>query len=190
MAPQVIVLNGTSSSGKTSIARCLQALLPEPWLTMGVDSLVTAMPPALLGLEAGLVFAPDGQIMVGPAMRTLQAAWSQGVAAMARAGVGIILDVVFLDGAVGQQRWRGVLSDLRVLWVGVRCDSPVAAAREAARGDRVQGMAAAQAALVHRGVNYDLAIDTTHASSEDCAQCIVDRIAAGLPQPQAKGYIV
>ncbi len=29
---QVIVLNGGSSSGKSGIARCLQAVLPDPWL--------------------------------------------------------------------------------------------------------------------------------------------------------------
>jgi chloramphenicol 3-O phosphotransferase len=29
---QVIVLNGGSSSGKTGIARCLQAILPRPWI--------------------------------------------------------------------------------------------------------------------------------------------------------------
>lgn len=34
------MLNGGSSSGKSGIARCLQAILPEPWLTVGVDMLV------------------------------------------------------------------------------------------------------------------------------------------------------
>src|SRR4029079_8988236 len=32
---QVIVLNGGSSSGKSGIARCLQAILPDPWLAFG-----------------------------------------------------------------------------------------------------------------------------------------------------------
>ena len=40
----VIVLNGGSSSGKTSIARCLQRLLGPTWLTLGVDDLVRALP--------------------------------------------------------------------------------------------------------------------------------------------------
>lgn len=37
---QVIVLNGGSSSGKSGIARCLQAVLPDPWLAVGVDMLI------------------------------------------------------------------------------------------------------------------------------------------------------
>jgi hypothetical protein len=52
----------------------------------------------------------------------------------------------------------------------------VAAAREATRDDRVRGMAASQATLVHRGVIYDIEIDTTRTSPGDCAQIIVDRI--------------
>jgi chloramphenicol 3-O phosphotransferase len=179
MPIQVIVLNGTSSAGKSSIARGLQSLLPQPWLTLGVDNLLTAIPPALLKSLDGVVIAPDGQITVGPALRRLDAAWSQGIAAMARAGAGIILDVVLLQGAAGQERWRNVFADLDVLWVGVRCDPLVAAAREAARGDRVPGMAAVQAPRVHQGVIYDIEVDTTHASPEDCARLVVDRVVAG-----------
>ncbi|MGH3152740.1 MAG: phosphotransferase-like protein [Streptosporangiaceae bacterium] len=42
---QVIVLNGGSSSGKTVIARCLQAILPRPWLRLSVDDFDrTALP--------------------------------------------------------------------------------------------------------------------------------------------------
>jgi chloramphenicol 3-O phosphotransferase len=178
MAVQVIVLNGGSSSGKSSIARCLQSLLPNPWLTLGVDDFLATLPPAMLASEDGIVIAPDGQIAVGPGLRALEAAWSQGVAAMARAGAGIILDMVFLNGAVGQKRWRIVLAELQVLWVGVKCDPLAATAREAARGDRVPGMAALQAHLVHQGVDYDMEVDTTETSPEGCARLIVDRVVA------------
>ena len=41
---QVIVLNAGSSSGKSGIARCLQAILPDLWLTVGVGALIRAMP--------------------------------------------------------------------------------------------------------------------------------------------------
>jgi chloramphenicol 3-O phosphotransferase len=176
MAIRVIVLNGTSSSGKSSIARCLQCLLPEPWLTIGVDDLISAVPPAMLKSEDGLTFTSDGEVIVGPGYRTLEAAWSQGVAAMARAGSGLILDVVLLQGGVAQRRWSAVLEGLQVLWVGVRCDPLVAAVRESNRGDRIRGMAAKQARLVHQGMVYDMEVDTTHTSPEDSAQCIVSRI--------------
>jgi chloramphenicol 3-O-phosphotransferase len=44
---RVIVLNGGSSSGKSGIARCLQAILPDPWLAFGTDTLVEAMPASM-----------------------------------------------------------------------------------------------------------------------------------------------
>ena len=72
---------------------------------------------------------------------------------MARAGARVILDEVFLGGAASQQRWQQALGELQVLWVGVRCEAAAATSREIARGDRVPGMAASQAGVVHRGVS-------------------------------------
>ena len=45
-----------------------------------------------------------------------------------------------------------------------------------ARGDRVVGMAASQAELVHRGVAYDLQVDTTRTEALDCARVISARV--------------
>ena len=173
---QVIVLNGGSSSGKSGIARCLQAILPDPWLAVGDDMLIEAMPASMQASEAGIEFAADGTVSVGPEYRALQAAWMEGVAAMAWAGARVIVDEIFLGGAVSQQRWQKVLTGLDVLWVAVRCDGAVAAGRELARGDRIQGMAVSQAEVVHRGVVYDLEVDTTHTEALVCARAIAAHI--------------
>lgn len=173
---RVILLNGGSSSGKSGIVRCLQAVLPDPWLALGTDTMVDAMPAALQASDAGITFGPDGGVSIGPEFRELEDAWTEGVAAMARAGARIIVDEVFLSGAAGQRRWRERLGGLGVLWVGVRCESEVAAGREIARGDRVVGMAAAQAELVHRGVVYDVEVDTTRTESLVCARTIAARV--------------
>ena len=171
------MLNGGSSSGKSGIARCLQAILPDPWLAVGDDMLIEAMPASMQASEAGIEFAADGTVSVGPEYRALQAAWMEGVAAMAWAGARVIVDEIFLGGAVSQQRWQKVLTGLDVLWVAVRCDGAVAAGRELARGDRIQGMAVSQAEVVHRGVVYDLEVDTTHTEALVCARAIAAHIA-------------
>ncbi|WP_369372904.1 chloramphenicol phosphotransferase CPT [Streptomyces sp. cg36] len=176
MKTDVIVLNGGSSAGKSGIARCLQAVLPDPWLALGVDTLVQAMPASMQASDAGIGFAPDGQVSVGPEFRALEAAWIEGVAAMARAGARVIVDEVFLGGADSQKRWQEALGELRVLWVGVRCDGAVAADREVARGDRLIGMAASQADVVHRDMVYDLEVDTARAESMECARTIAARV--------------
>jgi chloramphenicol 3-O phosphotransferase len=173
---QVIVLNGGSSSGKSGIVHCLQAILPQPWITMGVDDLVDRLPPALLDSGSGISFGPDGEVVLGEAWRVIENAWTTGVAAMARAGARIIIDDVFLGGQTSQARLRGHLEGLEVVWAGVRCAPEVAEARELARGDRVPGMAALQAETVHQGVVYDIEVDTTHAGSLDCARIIARHV--------------
>ncbi|MFK0247317.1 chloramphenicol phosphotransferase CPT [Amycolatopsis azurea] len=177
-ATRVIVLNGGSSSGKSTIARCLQTVLPEPWLTLGVDTLIDAMPGSV---DEGIDFAVDGGVSVGSGFQRLEDAWMTGVAAMARAGARVIVDDVFLGGAASQQRWRDSLDSagldgLGVLWVGVRCHGVVAAERESARGDRVTGMAETQAESVHRGVVYDLEVDSGVNDALVCAREIAARV--------------
>ena len=174
---QLIMLNGGSSSGKSGIARCLQAVLADPWLAFGCDSFVDALPVKMQTLNEGIVFAADGSVSVGADFRRLEAAWMDGIAAMARAGARIIIDDVFLGGVASQQRWQKTLAGLAVLWVGVRCDSAVAAGREIARGDRTQGMATSQANVVHEGVSYDLEVDTTRTESLACARTIAARVS-------------
>ena len=154
MPAEVIILNGGSSSGKTTLARALQAVLPGAWLTFGTDTEVT----------------------VGEAFRSIEAAWIAGLAAMVRAGARLVVDEVFLGGAASQRRWLTAFDGLDVLWVGVRCDAAVAEARERARGDRIIGMAARQADLVHRGVRYDLEVDTTHDEPMTCAKVVAARV--------------
>ncbi len=171
---RVIVLNGTSSSGKSSIARALRARLAEPWLTLGVDDLIAAMPEWMMQRVAGIAFEPDGRVVVGDEVARLDRAWGEGVAAMARAGAPVIVDEALLSGGTGQARWRTVPAGIDTLWVGVHCDPAVLAER--ARGDRTVGMAADQATLVHAGVSYDLEVDTGRMNPERCA----DRIATYL----------
>jgi chloramphenicol 3-O phosphotransferase len=178
VATQVIVLNGGSSSGKSGIVRCLQAVLPDPWLAYGVDTLVDAMP-ASRAPGAGIDFGASGEVIVGPEFRAMETAWMAGIAAMARAGGRIIVDDVFLGGAESQRRWMAALNGLAVLWVGVRCESSVAAGREIARGDRNAGMAASQAEIVHQGVVYDLEVDTTRAEALECARDIAALVRTG-----------
>jgi chloramphenicol 3-O phosphotransferase len=120
--------------------------------------------------------AADGGVSVGADFRALEAAWTGGVVAMVRAGARVIIDDVFLGGAASQRRWQKALGGMDVLWVGVRCDSAVAAAREVARGDRNQGMAVLQADMVHNGVSYDLEVDTTHTESLECARTIAAHV--------------
>jgi chloramphenicol 3-O-phosphotransferase len=70
MPGRVVLLHGTSSSGKTTVARAFQRLSDEPWVRLGIDAFWNAIderwmehgPDAAEGLER----AEDGTIVPGP----------------------------------------------------------------------------------------------------------------------------
>lgn len=177
---QLLVLNGGSSSGKSSIARALQlpGILPGLWLTFGVDVLIDALPGRGEDPRSGLMLEPDGTVVVEPEFRAVEDIWYRGLASMARDGARLVLDEVLLSGAAGQRRLQAAFDGLDVLWVGVHCDPAVAAAREVGRADRIRGMAMTQAVAVHVGVTYDVEVDTTDRSATDCARQIAAHVAS------------
>ncbi|WP_221933083.1 chloramphenicol phosphotransferase CPT family protein [Tessaracoccus rhinocerotis] len=58
---QVIVLNGGSSSGNSGIVRCLQHVLPRPWISMAIDDLINQLPSSMLGSGGGIAFGEQGE---------------------------------------------------------------------------------------------------------------------------------
>lgn len=170
----LIVLNGGSSAGKSTIARALQEALPGIWLTFGVDTFIDALPGKGDSPRSGISYGPDGTVTVTDEYTRLENSWYSALRTLAESGADLILDEVLLSGGEGQRRLLSAFDGSSLLWVGVHCDPDVAAAREASRGDRESGMARRQASLVHVGVTYDIEVDTTGSSPESCAQVIAD----------------
>jgi chloramphenicol 3-O phosphotransferase len=157
-------------------------LLGDVFLTFGIDTLILALPFNDGGRSRGFDFLTDGRFELTSEFRRAETAWYAGLAAIARAGTGVIIDEVFLGGSQSQARVEASLVGLSVLWVGVDCDVATATAREAARGDRPIGIVAQQASIVHDGVHYDLRVDTTTSSALDCGRVIAARVVpSSLP---------
>ena len=189
---EVIVLNGPSSSGKTTLAVALQDILDESWLIFGIDTLISALPLALLDVhedativarprehvvrEGGISFGADGAITIGAEFRRLEETWLKGLACIAANGTRLILDEVFLDGDRSQERLAQALGVRSVAWIGVTCDEAVATQRERERGDRVVRGFERQSTRVHHGVRYDLVVDTTSRPTHEIAREIVEHV--------------
>ena len=189
---EVIVINGASSSGKTTLAVALQDILEGSWLIFGIDTLISAIPLKLLDMhedasigarprehevaEGGIDFGANGEITIGPEFERLEAAWLKGLACIAATGTRLILDEVFLYGALSQDRLRRSLDGRNVAWIGVTCDAEVAIERERKRGDRVVGGFERQFKRVHDGVHYDLVVDTTARPANEIAQQIAEHV--------------
>ena len=181
-AGRVILINGTSSSGKTTLVRALQAALPDPWLEIGIDRFVFALPKRYLDQplwsEVFRYVRPDGatdgpfRIETGALGRRLVSGMHRTVAALADSGLDVIVDHVLLE-SEWLDECRRLWAPFDVLFVGVRCPLEVVVERERSRRDRTIGQAAAQFEVVHRAGGYDLEVDTSRLGPEEAAARVV-----------------
>lgn len=179
--PTIILLNGSSSSGKSTIARSLQRRLePQPVLT-GLDTFVFGhLPPAWLDSPHGCHFTetPDGAVhlSLGLGGQGLAKAFHRSVAVLADCGLSVIVDDVLFETWLLQD-WLEATRDHEVFFVGVHCELVEAERRELARGDRQPGQVRSHFDKVHAHGVYDASVDTTHTSPRDCAQSLVKMMA-------------
>jgi len=173
---RVVLLHGTSSSGKTTVARAVQALSEEPWLRLGIDAFWTAIDERWMeqGPRAvdGFAWLDDATIAPGPVGQRLAAGMRAAIAACAWCGNNLVVDDVFIDPG-WLDAWRDELAGLEWLLVGILAPLPVLEQRERIRGNRIEGEARAQVDVIHVGVEYDLTLDTASQSPEECAHTIL-----------------
>lgn len=175
----IIVLNGTSSSGKTTLVKALQAALPEPFLDAGLDRFIWMMPRRYLNRPLwddvlGLA------TQAGQTGHQLISSMHQAIAAISRSGSHVIADHVLVE-PDWVQECAELFSDLPAYLIGVRCPLGVLIQREQERQDRTLGQAAAQFNLVHRHELYDLEVDTSVDVPEVCVQKVISLLAEKRP---------
>jgi chloramphenicol 3-O phosphotransferase len=180
-----IVLNGPSSAGKSTLAAELQRQWTGHLLMTGIDTFLAGCPGTFFSLpEDDGTAGPttDGFRVVpgaGPApswvpmpgsggLRLLRAA-HRAWRAVNDTGLDQVIDHVLPD-SESKFDARQVLRGPQYLWVGVHCDPAEAVRREAARGDRLLGLAAGTSAVVHHDMTYDVSVDTTTKSAAELAQ--------------------
>lgn len=176
MPGRIVLIHGTSSSGKSTLARTIQALSDEPWLRLGIDTFWGAIDERWMehGSHAaeGFMWLDDATIVPGPVGQRLAAGMHAAIAACARAGNDVIVDDVFVDPA-WLDGWRSELAGLSWLLVGVFAPVDVLEERERARGNRILGEARRQVDVIHGGIEYDVTVDTATQSPEECAGAVL-----------------
>ena len=180
---RIVLLNGNGSVGKSSIAKELQKITAEPFLHVPMDAFLDMMPPSLFEGPDGMVFkkleedgTPLVEITSGPAVQRVLLGMRHAMAALARHGNNLIVDDVMLDGDAAE--YAEAFKGLTVHWVGVFAPLEMLEAREKVRGDRDIGLSRWLAPRLHKGVKYDLEIDTSQATPAECAARI--KLAFGL----------
>jgi chloramphenicol 3-O phosphotransferase len=172
-AGTIIFLNGTSSSGKTSISLELQRNLDEPYLHMSIDKFLNMLPSDYLPNGSKADNAKDAMIKVISGMHN-------ALPAFAASGNNIIVDHVLQE-----RNWLeecvSLLADFKVLFVSLDCSLEELQRREKKRGNRKIGTANFQYNRVHAHGIYDLEINTELNSIEDCARQIKQYLQENHP---------
>ena len=192
MTGRIVILNGAPRSGKSSIAKAMQAHLPGHWINLGVDAQNASLPQALM---PGIGLRPGGEMPeLEPHVVRLYLALYDAIAAHARQGFDVVADLGHHD---FYSRPLGILpacarrmAGLDVLFVGVHCPiEEIMRRRNAnpqggfyAAGDTVPPPVQRWQDAVHVPGIYDLVVDTGTMSADDC----VAAIAAVLADPPAE----
>ena len=181
MSSRIIILNGVSSAGKSTLARAAQQEADTTFLHVEMDAFISFLP-------AGHEFKPDwfgvdmiatefGQlprISNGPRGNALLGVMRKFVVDAAQDGLDLIVDEVCHAKEIDD--YRSGLREHDVHFVKVFAPIETIEKREKARGDRLVGLAREQSGHLHNGIEYDLKLDTSELRPEACAQRIIDRL--------------
>ncbi len=177
-AGTLIMLNGASSSGKTTLLEALQETLEEPFLNAGLDTFLFMLPDRWLERprwDDVLGLADHA----GAQGHTLVSGMHQAILALLLAGNNVLADHVLVE-----PRWLRECARLfagqRAYLVGVRCPLDVLEQRERSRKNRTLGQARQQFEAVHAQAVYDLEVRTDRDSPQECARQVQSMLQCGL----------
>lgn len=191
MIGNVIVLNGTSSAGKTTLAKAIQTTAEEPYQLIAFDQFRDGLPDRFRGLNspagspgyAGLnvVAAPDdgvvkAYIKLGSHALTMLHGMHQAIASFARTGHHVIVDH-YVNHPHAADDLVSTFADLKTTLVRVVCDRPELLRRESLRPGRFPGTAETQRDIMNQCFKYDLTVDSTHTSATILAREVLAFVA-------------
>jgi chloramphenicol 3-O phosphotransferase len=192
---RVIILNGVPRAGKSSVARAVQDGFEGLWLNLGVDTFWEVTPPRA---RPGIGLRPGGERpdLEDDVLRLYEGLFGS-VLALRALGLDVIVDVGLHDDyarPLGIHRRVAVqLAGTPAYFVGVRCPLEVIMTRRAAGThdggpsyERSSDGTVPEAVLrwqraVHTPGIYDVEVDTSVLSPQECAELIGDRMRQGPP---------
>ena len=168
MHPDAIVLHGPTSSGKSSLAKALQANAARPAFHIPLDAFVT------MANRGDMRSEQERELAYRIHCENLRST----LARVVETDFEVILDLVLID-AVELDACLRVLSPRPTYVVRVWAPIAVLEARERARDDRAPGMAREQFEHPTYKRAYDFDVDTSTCSPVQAAAAIRRYITAG-----------
>ena len=174
----IIVLNGCSSSGKTTLARAIQSRATNVYLNWSIDGILDTVPERLR--DRMLTGKPLQEVEYSDLVRAYYACLRQ----LANLGHPLISDNAVTSRAHAELLVEA-LGDHQALLVGVDCSAVTLADREAARGDRRAGLARSQQPAIHRWLHYDVFVDSESGTPDANAEIVLAAAAARKQESQS-----
>lgn len=162
---KIIFVHGASSSGKSTIARGIQAQIGLPFWHISIDHLRDA---GVLPMARFKSREFDWKAARAPFFD----GFHRSLAAYAAAGNNLVLEHI-LDTPGWLDDLVALFAPFDVFFVGVHCPLPLLIEREKARGDRPLGSAEQDFHTIHQGMEYDFEVQT-----DSDAQANVERVLA------------
>lgn len=179
----ILLIIGTSSSGKTSLSRRLQDRLPDFWQYMSLDSFFAGIPDRYSGgvngplSEVGFAYANkevSASITYGSIGEKVLKGMISSTLAMDAAGINVIFDDMILD-KNHSKMWEAALADVESLIVRLNAPEGVLEARNAERRNPPK------LALNHIETNAvvaaELEIDTGNMSVDRAAHLVAEKLS-------------
>ena len=149
---KIIVINGPSSSGKTTLAKALQKQFDVPFIRFSFDLFLDHKAFPMEQIRSGL-FSWDSMrpsVFMGI---------HQCLPALATAGNHVIFDHI-IETKMWLRHLISTISELDVFFVGLHCSLAELERREIQRGDRRSGEARLDFETVHSITSYDLELNS------------------------------
>jgi chloramphenicol 3-O phosphotransferase len=173
----IVVLNGTSSSGKTTLARAFQELAGSVFLNFSIDDIFYSLP------QSAIDRIRAGQTIPNLPFIEIHTAYYACVRELAACGRDLVIDNAITSRAQAE-RLVAAVEGHRVLMVSVTCSPGGLEERERTRGDRQVGLASRQIETIDRWLEYDVRIDTSvlsaHAGAERVVEALTWKSLTGL----------
>lgn len=165
MKGKIIILNGASSTGKTTLAYTLQAKLDEIYYRLSLDD--------FMKMVDGQKMHDDFFIRLSEILTTMH----HTIRLFSDRGLNVIVDHVLLE--TPEERFSTpeivtLLNDYPVMFVRVDCNFPELERREQERGDRQIGQLKWQLEHMHSYDMYDLRVNTFKQDIDECVRQIED----------------
>lgn len=187
---KVIVINGPSACGKSSIQKKIQEFADEPYVRLGIDQLFDNILPDYYGLgeiepkgkfdtkdiryvsTIEINQKPAIKLHIGSEGRKIIKAMHYSIAEYAKHGNNVVVDYIQYE-ADWLPELREALSGLDVLYVGIKYPLEAIEKREQSRSTSPTGHARSHYATVHDGFTYAIEITDPTLTAEQIAMLIL-----------------